>query len=295
MGSNIVSKSIVSLKSLKKSYFSNVVFNGLDLNIEPGNFYALLGKNGSGKSTLIRILAHQETADSGSCEVLGVNLDNDFADKGNEIGFISEATLVPPDQKVSSLIEIYSKTFKKWDANEADRLVKGFRLDVNKKAGQLSRGQLVQMALVLNLSYFPSLILLDEVTAVLDAGVRKFLMDVLTKRVQIGATVILATNIVTEVQNIANQLVLIGDKKIKVSAPTQKISDEFYKLTRNKNLDHAVFSKDSCIEVGLSISGEPQYLVSKKDISVESISANMLSNEPITPVEVFVYLTRLRD
>ena len=162
-------------------------------------------------------------------------------------------------------------------------------------AGELSRGQLVQMSLVLNLAYSPSLILLDEVTAVLDARVRSFLMTDLSERVRLGATVLLATNIVTEVQNIANALILIGDKKIKVNATTEKISSEFLKLKKRKNSDHPIFRRESCIEVGLSSDGDPLYLVSRGDAALEILPTEILAIEPIMPVEVFIYLTRLRD
>lgn len=286
---------VVSLKNVKKSYGGNLVFDGLDLNLTPGNFYALLGRNGSGKSTLIRLLAHREAASSGDGNVLGISLDHDFAELGNKIAYVSEASYMPPGQRVADLMKLYSQIYRGWNQAEAERLAKGFRLDVNKKAGELSRGQLVQMSLILNLAYSPSLILLDEVTAVLDASVRGFLMEELAARVKAGATVLLATNIVTEVQNTANALILIGDKKIKVNASTEKISSEFTKLKKSKNTDHPIFKSDSCIEVGLASNGDPLYLVSKADLGAANAPPEIAASEPITPVEVFIYLTRLRD
>ena len=250
---------IVSLKNIKKSYLGNTVFDGLNLSLIPGNFYALLGKNGSGKSTLIRILAHREIATSGEGMVLGTSLDCDFAERANLLAYVSEATYMPPGQKIRDLMALHAKVYPKWDPEEAARLAEGFHLNIDKRSGELSRGQLVQMSLVLNLSYGPLLILLDEVTSVLDASARGFLMEELSARVKIGATVLLATNIVTEVQDIANALVLVGGGRIRLNTPISEISSEFLKLKRNPAQDHPIYKQDTCIEVGLSASGAPLY------------------------------------
>lgn len=286
---------IAELKKIKKKYLGNPVFENLDLRLEAGNFYAVLGKNGSGKSTLIRILAHREAVNSGEAIILGVDLDHDFAEIGNEVAYISEATYMPPGATVQDLIELYAKIYRGWDRKIEQELVAGFRLDPKKKSGELSRGQLVQMALVLNLSYSPRLILLDEVTAVLDASAREFLMCVLPERVKKGATVLLATNIVTEVQHVANALILIGDRRVKVNAPKDQLSSEFVKLKKEPNNDNHIFRKDSCIEVGLSNNGIPLYLIAKKDFDSKSVIPGLISSDPITPNEIFIYLTRMRD
>lgn len=286
---------IADLSNIKKKYLGNTVFENLDLQLEAGNFYAVLGKNGSGKSTLIRILAHREAVTGGNATILGVDLDHDFAEVGNEIAFVSEATYMPPGARVQDLIDLHAKIYRGWDRKIEQDLVVGFRLDTKKRSGELSRGQLVQMALVLNLSYSPKLILLDEVTAVLDASAREFLMSVLAARVKKGATVLLATNIVTEVQHVANALILIGDRRVKVNASKEQLSSKFVKLKKEPNDDNPIFRKESCIEVGLSSHGNPLYLIAKEDFDPKSIIPGHISSDPITPSEIFIYLTRLRD
>lgn len=286
---------IAELNNIKKKYLGNTVFDNLDLQLHSGNFYAVLGKNGSGKSTLIRVLAHREAVNDGAAKVLGVDLDHDFAEVANDLAFVSEATFMTPGVKVHDMIELYAKIYKRWDRKVEQELVAGFRLDTKKRSGELSRGQLVQMALVLNLSYNPRLILLDEVTSVLDASAREFLMSVLAERAKRGVTVVLATNIVTEVQHVANALILIGERRVKVNASKDQLSSEFVKIERQPSTDSPIFRRESCVEVGLSNHGNPLYLIARKDLDSKFVTQEQISQEPITPNEIFIYLTRIRD
>ncbi|RYZ91799.1 MAG: ABC transporter ATP-binding protein [Proteobacteria bacterium] len=286
---------IVSIRDLQKSFLSNSLFEGLNLQLERGRFYALLGKNGSGKSTLVKILAHREVANSGTCQVLGVGLDEDFGAKANQIGFVSELNVLNQLDPGLTFLEQSAAFFQGWNPETADRLVKGFHLDLSKRLRELSRGQQVQLNLVLNLSYHPELIILDEVTSVLDASARDLLMQELVNRVGAGATVVLATNIVTEVQGFATYLILLGEKKVKAAKSTAEISEDFYKIEKRPGDLSAIFQLDSCIEVGLSLRNHPQFLILKTDVDSSSGIDRVLSDQDITATDIFIYLTRLRS
>lgn len=267
----------------------------MDLQLEAGRFYAILGRNGSGKSTLMRILAHREAASGGEAEVLGVRLEDDFAERASEIAFVAEGSLYPAPLALAEIFPFYRAAFPGWSEDLARGLLGAFGLGLEKRVGELSRGQLVQLAVSLQLAYGPRLILLDEVTSVLDAKARGTLLKELRARVAGGATVLLSTNIVTEVQGIADSFVLLGDKRVKISAPAAELAESFIKLRRSLSDDHPVFGAKDCVEVGLGDGGTPLFLLSKEDAALHAGCELFIAREAITASEVFIYLSSLRE
>jgi len=278
---------VVSLRGIAKEYPGAKVFEGLDLDLQSGNFYALLGKSGSGKSTLLRILAHRESASGGSGLVLGVGLDHDFCEAANRIAYVSEAEAFFPHLKIQELLEINAVDYRNWDGIVAQRLTAGFQLDLAKHAGELTRGQQAQLRLLLGLSYSPDLILLDEIISLLDEKARGFLLEFLLERVQAGATVLLATNFAIEVQQAATCLILLGDKRVKINASGKAIAAGYRKVARPFR------GGSDCVEVGHSESGETYYLIAAQDAKLGGFSDAVLSVEAITPEELFLYLSHL--
>lgn len=70
---------ILQIQNLKKSYKGNEVLKGVNLEVEEGDFFALLGHNGAGKSTIIGIITSLVNKDSGSVKIGGVNIDDNFS------------------------------------------------------------------------------------------------------------------------------------------------------------------------------------------------------------------------
>ncbi|MGZ3653197.1 MAG: ATP-binding cassette domain-containing protein [Bdellovibrionota bacterium] len=278
---------VVSLRGIAKDYQGTKVFDGLDLDIQSGNFYALLGKSGSGKSTLMRILAHRERASAGCGLVLGVGLDQDFCEAANRVAYISEAEAFYPHLTIAELLQINEADFRNWDGIVAQRLAKAFQLDLGKHAGELSRSQQAQLRLLLGLSYSPDLILLDEIISLLDDKARGFLLEFLGERVKAGATILLATNFAVEVQQAATCLILLGDKRVKLNASGKAITAGFKKVMRSCG------AGSGCVEVGHSPAGEPYYLISTQDVKSGGVSDAVLGVEPITLAELFLYLSHL--
>ena len=270
------------------------VLADLHLDLEAGKFYALLGKNGSGKSTLMRILAHREPVDAGELSVLGVGIEDDFGAVANDLGFISEVNFLPVDTRIEKILQLHSKVFCRWNAEAAARLVEAFNLDLRKKAPELSRGQQVQVGLVLALSHDPKLILLDEVTSVLDASAREILMRELRDRRDRGATILLSSNIVSEVIGHATDYILLGEQKLKFTAPADEISDYFVKLRRPGDSNHPLFGVPNAVEVSVGTDGTAQILAAKADLQGIQIAPEMICESVASPNEIFIYLSRLR-
>ena len=87
--------SVISCKALSKRYDDVLALNGVDLNVEKGEFFGLLGPNGAGKTTLLKILTGQIRATEGNAEVLGLDVEKDILGVKRKIGIVPEQESPP--------------------------------------------------------------------------------------------------------------------------------------------------------------------------------------------------------
>jgi ABC-2 type transport system ATP-binding protein len=267
---------LIKIKNLKKSYFELNVLNGVNLNIEEGKFYALLGENGTGKSTLLKILMGAERFDDGE---ITYNISQPVAGPRNLrkgptaldlelMGYVSE--LLDFDSPLNTLkfLNIYKEFYPNWDEVYFKKLIKDRNLNLNKKFSEYSRGQKMQIALIAQLSLRPRLIMVDEITSVLDIYARKYFMNELHQLVQAGSTVCMTTNIIFEVESYATDIILLGEGKIKLHAPLNQIPQNFIKLRKLSVLGKSekfqkIFSDPMCFWAGVNSDGSVSYIMDK--------------------------------
>lgn len=194
-----------------KSYGKQSVLNQLSFQLEEGKFYALLGKNGAGKSTLLKILLRVELPTSGTTHICGHSLEEDHGDQNQSIGYVSESLDYTFPLSVQKLFTHFKHFYPNWDQSLFDLILQTLRLDPSKIFLQLSRGQKMQVAFAAALAMQPKIVFLTEITAVLDASARSYFMKLLGQFTKNGGTVLMATNLVTEVQHYADYLLLLDN------------------------------------------------------------------------------------
>ncbi|GGD84230.1 ABC transporter ATP-binding protein [Planktosalinus lacus] len=180
------------------------VLKGLDLDIEKGEYVALMGPSGSGKSTLMNILGCLDTATSGTYELSGVNVstmtDDELAEiRNKEIGFIFQTfNLLPRTTALENvaLPMIYAGATKAERTKRAQKVLEdvglGDRMD--HRPNELSGGQRQRVAVGRALVNNPSIILADEPTGNLDTKTSEEIMNLIDAIHQSGNTVILVTH-----------------------------------------------------------------------------------------------------
>ena len=167
---------ILKAEGLCKSYGNTEVLHNLDLEIQPGKIYGLIGRNGAGKTTLLGILTAQNTKDSGAVTYGGEPVwENQKA--LDHICFSRElqATLFsgPNNLKVKHYLRSAAIFYPNWDEEYAQRLVTEFKLDLKKKISQLSKGQMSMVTILIALASRADLTILDEPAAGLDVVMRE--------------------------------------------------------------------------------------------------------------------------
>jgi ABC-2 type transport system ATP-binding protein len=284
--------SVIQLQKISKSFGRNIVLKDVSLKLEQGKFYALLGKNGAGKSTLMRIIMRYEQADAGEGWIFNKSLDDDADELNLQIGYVSEALDYLLPVKIEKLFSHFGGIYPKWDQGVFDNVLRHLRIDQTKYFRELSRGQKMQVALAAAIAIRPKLIVLDEITAVLDASARSYFMNYLGKFTKEGGTVLMATNIVSEVQHYADHMILIDEGRVKLDLPLSEVSKMFCKLRKQFGREHDVFKDDTCVEVGINSDKSTSYLISADRVQKYRFADEIYDNRGVTAEELFIYYTR---
>ena len=207
----------LNIKNLQKTYKNGVnALRGVDLTVEEGDFFALLGSNGAGKSTVIGIVCSLINKTSGQVEVFGRNLDTNSADVRMHIGLVPQEFNFNIFEPVGEILinqagyyginraeatkraEIYLKQLDLWEK----------RFDMAKK---LSGGMKRRLMIARALMHRPKLLILDEPTAGVDIEIRHSMWSFLKEQNAKGTTIILTTHYLEEAESLCNNIAIIDN------------------------------------------------------------------------------------
>ena len=192
-------KGTIQVRGLKKSYDSHMVLNGIDVQIEKGEIFALLGVNGAGKTTTLECIEGLRRYDSGSIMVNG------------RMGIQLQSSSLPAHIKPMEAV----KLFAKWHKTTIDHAMLealGIKEMEKKQYIQLSTGQKRRLHLALSLINDPDVVFLDEPTAGLDPKERVRFRNLLSEYAG-DKIVILSTHIVSDIEAIADEVLLMKKGK----------------------------------------------------------------------------------
>jgi len=210
----------LDITHLKKTYDNGFqALKGIDLQVEKGDFFALLGANGAGKSTTIGIICSLINKSAGDVKVFGYDLDKQREQVQEHIG------LVPQEFNFNiwePVIEIvvnqagYYGINRKTALLRAEELLK--HLDLwdkrNEKAQELSGGMKRRLMIARALVHKPKLLILDEPTAGVDIEIRRSMWEFLRQLNQAGTTIILTTHYLEEAESMCNNIAIIKEGEV---------------------------------------------------------------------------------
>ena len=210
----------LEIKNLIKTYATGVqAVKGIDLAVEQGDFYALLGHNGAGKSTTIGIISSLVNKTSGSVKVFGYDLDTQKTQLKQQIGLVPQEFNFNQFEKVVDVLTqqagFYGIPLKEAKAR-AEMWLK--KLDLWEKRThlirELSGGMKRRVMIARALMHNPKLLILDEPTAGVDIELRRSLWDFLRELNQQGTTIILTTHYLEEAENLCRNIGIIQHGKL---------------------------------------------------------------------------------
>lgn len=204
---------------------------GLNLEIQPGTVYALLGENGAGKTTLIRILTGFQKPTSGTADVGGMNPATDALAIRRSIGYVSDAPALYDWMRVDEIGSFAASFFPAGFLPNFRESIRRYELPTDRKIKHLSKGQRAKVALSLAIAHDPSLLIMDEPTSGLDPVVRREFLESMIDRVASGRTVFLSSHQISEVERVADRVAILHQGRLKLDGPLDEIKRSITQLT----------------------------------------------------------------
>jgi ABC-type multidrug transport system ATPase subunit len=196
---------VIVAEKLSKRFGQIEAVKGVDLEVQPGEVFGLLGPNGSGKTTLIRLLCGLLQPTSGRGIVGGFDITRDPERVKRTIGYVSQKFSLYPDLTVEENIDFFADVYgiDALDASRSKRdLLKlcGLEGRERQQAGRLSGGFKQRLALACALIHRPKIVFLDEPTAGVDPVARRMMWDLLFQLAEGGTTLFVTTHYMDEAE-----------------------------------------------------------------------------------------------
>ena len=231
---------LISIRELQKSYGKNMIFDDLDMTIEPGKIIGLLGPNGSGKTTLIKILAGLLTYSKGEIEIDG----NKIGSKTKDIvAYLPDRIYFNDNQKVGEIIKVFKTFYRDFDVARAEEMLKSLSIDSNMQIKKISKGTKEKVQLIMVMSRRAKLYLLDEPIAGVDPAAREYIIRTIISNYEKDASILISTHLIQDVENILDDVILLKDGKIILHEPADKLREE-----RNMSIDEIFREEFRCWE-----------------------------------------------
>lgn len=227
---------MIKINNLSKTYCNKLVLDNINLEITEGKIYGLIGRNGAGKTTLMKILSDQIINYQGEIYYKDSNilLSNNL--KKNLI-YIGEDFLTYnlKEKKLIKTVKYIKELYPKFNQERFDELSTLFKIDLLAKYRKLSYGNQSLFRNIIALSLKAQFLLLDEPSTGLDEINRDLFYKKLIEYQEIdNSTIIISSHILSDIERIVTNLIIINDGKIIVNDPIDELLEKALLITTNK-------------------------------------------------------------
>jgi len=216
----------ITVTDLKKTYKTHDVLKGVNLTVQKGEIFALLGSNGAGKTTIINILTTLTTADSGTALVNGTDVAKEPAKIRASISLTGQFAAVDDVLTGRENLELIADLRHVNDsAQTANELLKKFDLTdaADRPAQTYSGGMRRRLDIAMSLIGNPPVIFLDEPTTGLDPQARKDMWQTIKALANGGTTIFLTTQYLDEADELADTIAVLHQGTISISGTAQEL------------------------------------------------------------------------
>ena len=216
-------------ENLTKKYGDKTVLDHVNLTLESGKIYGLIGRNGAGKTTLLSLMSNQNPITAGTAAIDGQQIwENPAALSrlcfSRELNLSSESALSAYTLK--AYLRAAETYLPHWDKDLAQKLLDLFGLDKKKKLGKLSKGMLSMVTILVAMASKAEFTFLDEPVAGLDVVAREqFYQLLLEEYTETGRTFVLSTHIIEEAADVMEEVIILDRGKILLKENTQELVD----------------------------------------------------------------------
>ncbi len=239
----------IQTNALVKKYKNKVAVNALDLTVEQGELFALLGVNGAGKTTTIKMLSCLISPSSGDAFLLGDSIVSNAQAVKEKINVSPQETAVARNLSVRENLEMIAGIYgsdKKMSQRKADEMLSAFNLSdvAQNKARTLSGGMQRRLNIAMALISDPQILFLDEPTLGLDVLARRELWSAIGK-LKGKITIILTTHYMEEAEALSDRIGIMSNGQLKAVGTAEELMEK----TKSKTLEDAFITLATETEV----------------------------------------------
>jgi Cu-processing system ATP-binding protein len=217
---------MISLQKVNKKFGKLIALNDVNLTLERGRSYALIGPNGSGKTTLIKSILGMVIPSSGKILVDEENISKHWKYR-EKIGYMPQIGHYPDNMKIGQLFDMM-KNIRANHANTDEELVKAFQLDkiIDKRMHALSGGTRQKVSAALAFLFQPPILILDEPTAGLDPVSVEILKEKIVKEKERGKLFLISSHILSDLDELSTDVIYLFEGKIEYDNTIVNLKEE---------------------------------------------------------------------
>ena len=214
---------LLECKELCKSYDKKEVLKNVNLKIPRDKIIGLLGKNGTGKSTLIKLINDLLTPTSGEILIDG---EKPGIKSKEIIAYLPERTYLDKEMTVEQVLNYFTEFYNNFDKSKAIQLLKDLDLNIDTKISKMSKGMQEKLQLILVMSRKAELYILDEPLGGVDPATRDYILDTILSNFNEGASVIISTHLISDVERILDEVIFIDKGEIVLTSPADELRNK---------------------------------------------------------------------
>jgi len=294
--------SLIDIKNVSKMIDDKYIIKNLDLHVKKGSIFGIIGENGAGKTTLIKCITGIYKVNEGNILIGGEDVfDNNRVKQ--TIGYVSDENQFFSSFKVKELVKFYQKTYKNFSQERFNELNIKFKIPVNRRVRELSKGMKMRTSILLNLSIKPDILILDEPTSGLDPIIKKEIMSIIIDEVASrGVTVFISSHHLDHIERICDNVAIIKNGEIKLMSSMEEAKNSMKKLQvvfkDGANMDKDLLSLDGVIKV--ETIGRVNYIITKnytKDLekTLYDMNADFIEFVDMSLEDMFIYFVEKEE
>lgn len=217
----------LEVRGLTKTY-KDFQLDHIDLTLPSGCIMGLIGENGAGKSTTIKLILDMIQKDGGSIRILGKNQEDGMHLIKEDIGVVMDEVGIPECLTVKQVGNVMKHTFRNWEEDTYEGLIKKLSLPENKQYKDFSRGMKMKLGIAIALSHNSKLLLLDEATSGLDPVVRDEVVEMFLDFTRDEThSILISSHIVSDLEKLCDYIAFLHKGKLLLCEEKDRLLAEY--------------------------------------------------------------------
>ena len=221
---------MIEVNNLSFKIEGKQILENINLKINKGTIFGIIGPNGVGKTTLLRCLTGIYKPISGSVNYDGNDV-YDNVEVKSQIGYVADENIMQTKFKVKEVLKYYKYTYANFDENKFNKLNETFKIPENKFIFQLSKGMKMRLSIMLAFSIKAKYLILDEPTSGLDAILKNKLLKIFLDEVfENGTTIIISSHHLSELERICDDVAILNEGVVSYENSIENMKNKIKKI-----------------------------------------------------------------